>query len=132
MKDIVLLILGVVAILSCIFTIVYLSTTDIDTPSNDINTTTDINNTVIYDTCGNDICDYELGENATNCKADCYTIYNTCGNGVCDYKLFENIYNCPKDCSIISDTCGNNKCEYKIGENAYNCPQDCYILLDYI
>ncbi len=50
-------------------------------------------------TCGNGVCEPQLGENFITCKRDC----NTCGNTICDVKLGETYQNCPSDCKEPND-----------------------------
>ena len=53
--------------------------------------------------CGNSICEPELGENVSNCTSDCIAggeAPATCGNAVCD--TLENPANCQQDCSNYS------------------------------
>ncbi len=71
------------------------------------------------ETCGNGICEYQMGENFQNCTNDCHA---TCPNGQCEGLAGENEYNCPADCSSVS-YCGNQICNS--GEDATNCPADC-------
>lgn len=73
-------------------------------------------------TCGNGVCNVELGENILNCPEDCNI--EICGNLRCDVN--ETTATCPQDCPwLISYTCGDGGCNLSIGENALNCPEDC-------
>ena len=80
------------------------------TPQNTSPITSSTNNVQIDSTkvglpsCGNDVCEPELGEEYKYC-GDCpeYVVddYNqiaSCGNGVCEPDLHEVIQNCPEDC----------------------------------
>ena len=54
--------------------------------------------------CGNGVCEPELGEDYKNCGecpeyvVDDYHQIKSCGNGVCEPDLFEVVQNCPADC----------------------------------
>lgn len=54
--------------------------------------------------CGNYIC--EPGEDAQTCPSDCYVINNTsCGNNVCEVNLGETSANCTADCDCGDNIC---------------------------
>ncbi len=67
----------------------------------------------------NNLCEPALGENETNCPADCSTAA-VCGNGTCE--LGENETNCPDDCAT-TPYCGDGTCD--ANEDATSCPADC-------
>ena len=66
--------------------------------------------------CGNGSCD--LGENATNCSADCSPA-SSCGNTLCDKN--EDFASCALDCGF----CGDGVCAQGLGETEPGCPADC-------
>ncbi len=66
--------------------------------------------------CGNGSCD--LGENATNCSADCSPT-SSCGNTLCDKN--EDFASCALDCGF----CGDGVCAQGLGETEPGCPADC-------
>lgn len=48
-------------------------------------------------TCGNGVCDLNLGETLLNCPEDCTGGYGSfCGDGICD-----DGENCPQDCGVL-------------------------------
>jgi hypothetical protein len=62
--------------------------------------------------CGNGICDQELGESSKNCMKDCCK----CGDNICaaEAPCLENMKNCDVDCCV----CGNGVCDMmECGEN---------------
>ncbi|MFH1391811.1 MAG: hypothetical protein ABIH20_05860 [Candidatus Diapherotrites archaeon] len=78
------------------------------------------------ETCGNKICDKDLGENIKNCPSDCELDDKPkCGNGVCDDK--EDWKSCPADCDKPEKppkpTCGDNICSSN--ETCSSCQADC-------
>ncbi|MFH1916199.1 MAG: hypothetical protein ABIJ21_02960 [Nanoarchaeota archaeon] len=48
-----------------------------------------------------------------------------CGNQVCEYWLGEKCYTCPGDCYSCDHWCHNGECDYNIGESCANCVADC-------
>jgi len=71
--------------------------------------------------CGNGICEPELGENPDNCWEDCAPPTppeSYCGDGVCDED--ENWAYCQEDCSV----CGDGFCSKT--ETPENCLLDCH------
>lgn len=93
-----------------------------------------------YEICNeNQVCQPSLGENWSNCRADC--ICND--DGTCEQESGENNSNCPGDCPCNYDgiceegetpencrqdcICNyDDACEPEFGENRSNCEQDCY------
>lgn len=55
------------------------------------------------ETCGDDACQANEGENAQNCPEDC--VPATCGDGTCSAADNENAQNCQMDCNVtcVSD-----------------------------
>jgi hypothetical protein len=62
--------------------------------------------------CGDGVCQPEVNESVSSCRADC----GTCGDGVCFGS--ENAGNCYSDCH-----CGNGVCD--AGETPSTCSADC-------
>jgi len=89
-------------------------------------------------TCGNGTC--TLGENESNCPADCYDDSMTCLTEGETYpasldvkKCCGNLTNVKNTCfdSVLSTywtctKCGDNICGF--GEDKYNCPIDCLVI----
>lgn len=50
------------------------------------------------ETCGDDACQANEGENAANCPEDC--VPETCGDGACSAEDHETPDNCPEDCNV--------------------------------
>ncbi len=54
--------------------------------------------------CGNGICEPELGEDYKNCGecpeyvVDDFNQITSCGNGICEPESYEVVQNCPEDC----------------------------------
>jgi len=67
--------------------------------------------------CGDGVC--TLGEDSTNCPADC----PACGDGLCDPST-ESCSTCSADCGTCDiEFCGNGTCS--AFENCTTCPSDC-------
>jgi hypothetical protein len=57
--------------------------------------------------CGNSSCEPGLGENCTNCSADCTCPPPQCGNGTCQADIGETCSTCSADCTCPPPTyCG--------------------------
>ncbi|MFA5742145.1 MAG: hypothetical protein WC874_04635 [Candidatus Izemoplasmatales bacterium] len=70
---------------------------------------------VINGSCGNGVCNYEMGESSLNCRDDCYTPpADSCGNGSCEPQYGENETNCGKDCAT-----GNVKAVVLVDQRLY-------------
>lgn len=78
----------------------------------------------VSDCCGIDGCNILIGEDSSNCNADCSGIPPTpsCGNGTCDSG--ECSSGCATDCSL-ADCCGIEDCNAAIGEDSTTCATDC-------
>ncbi|MET0593028.1 MAG: hypothetical protein ABW133_10035, partial [Polyangiaceae bacterium] len=55
-----------------------------------------------------------------NCPSDC--LRGSCGNLICEPQLGEASWNCPSDCKPF---CGDGFCQPEVGESSFNCPSDC-------
>lgn len=81
--------------------------------------------------CGDNKCDYSLGEDPKICPKDCapkpVQAKIVCGDGVCDPTLGEDSNTCPADCPLPpppqGPVCGDGKCE--LPESSLNCLADC-------
>jgi hypothetical protein len=77
------------------------------------------------ETCGNNYCNPDRGETASNCPDDCEIIASgnepECGNSVCE--TGESSTSCWDDCYMDEDVCGDHICD--LGENLSNCEEDC-------
>ena len=72
-------------------------------------------------TCGDHVCDANIGENCSTCSADCGSC---CGNGTCDHQYGETSVTCSADCQP-AEFCGNGICSAAAGETFSNCAFDC-------
>jgi len=54
--------------------------------------------------CGDGVCDSDIGESPVTCPADCGSL-KYCGNGICDYG--ESTTTCPDDCGVAPTTCSD-------------------------
>lgn len=70
--------------------------------------------------CGDNFCNDMIGENSSNCSADC----DVCGNGICNAAKGETSYSCPIDCP----RCGNGVCN--TNNISFNTIDDVYMLFN--
>ncbi|MFA5246458.1 MAG: hypothetical protein WC408_01035 [Candidatus Micrarchaeia archaeon] len=54
--------------------------------------------------CGDGICDTDIGESPDTCPVDCGEL-RYCGDGICDYA--ESPTNCPTDCGVAPNVCSD-------------------------
>ncbi len=81
--------------------------------------------------CGDNKCDYSLGEDPKICPKDCapkpVQARIVCGDGFCDPTIGEDRNTCPVDCPLPppqqGPVCGDGKCEPP--ESSLNCLADC-------
>ena len=72
-------------------------------------------------TCGDTVCDANIGETCSTCSADCGTC---CGDGTCSVEYGETSDNCSADCPP-AESCGNGSCSASAGETCDSCALDC-------
>src|SRR5262245_11922219 len=64
----------------------------------------------LLDSCGDDVCGAEFGEDCETCTSDCGDCAPGCFDDTCD-SASETCTNCPSDCGACASACGDRVCD---------------------